>query len=262
MTEHVHRDIDEVALARFLEGEERTSSIHREVNSFVRLKGSALAGDAAATGHDPLDMQICSLMSVAIDHLSSLKFQVVDANMVPAFAGFSLVRSAVEAVGVGLWMLGPTSRDERVLRTVQTSHESVHDAEVIKCELAGVAYSRSAEEDVKDAELRAILDARAGLVGRSLTPPSLAKRLGAAQVFATTPDELSLLTLWRITSGITHGRRDIITSMVPGEVVAQDAGVTHMAMTTSFETLSLFYIAAINYLTNLADLLRQRNHPA
>lgn len=262
MAEHVHRDVDQFALDRFIDGNERTISIHREVNGFRRAPHSALAGDALATAHDPLDMQICSLLSVAVDHLSSLKFQVVDANMVPAFAGFSLIRSAVEAAGIGLWMLGPSSRDERVLRTVQTSYESVHDAHVIRCEVEGKPYVRPTEEDALIAELRTVLDDRPQLIGRSLSPPPIAKRLQRAQAYTHTHDSLSLLTLWRIASGITHGRREVIASMIPGEAISRGEGITEVAMSTSLETLSLFYITAINYLTNLADLLTLRNQPA
>ncbi len=102
-------------------------TLHAQFRDYSVRSGTALAGDDVATPFEHLSSQIETSIAVAFDNLRTVKLIMQDAATVPAFSHFGLVRNAIEGAGIGLWLLGPTSRGERVLRSLQSSFESRKD---------------------------------------------------------------------------------------------------------------------------------------
>lgn len=184
----------------------------KEVDGLAVSRGSSLAGDDAATTTDPLSFQVVGLLNVAIDNLNSIRLIVVDAGSLPVYSFQTLLRSAIECVGLALWMLGPTARDERILRAVQTTYESRRDHRALLAELdiGRTAGRTESERDFED--LLQALRERPAIVGRSLRPPSISARLRLAEEFLTrrSADTLTLVLRWKVASAVTHARRHTI----------------------------------------------------
>jgi hypothetical protein len=63
----------------------------------------------------------------AVDHLDALRALVADAHVVHARAAFTLMRAAIENAATAVWLLGPSSRDERILRRLRLAWADSRD---------------------------------------------------------------------------------------------------------------------------------------
>jgi hypothetical protein len=133
------------------------------------LPGTALAGDDRGTAYETLSSQVRSHLGVAIDHMRTLREVAISARSLPAMAGFTPTRAALEGVGTSLWLLGPASRDERVIRSLQLASEGHRDALVAEAELRGQRFEAS--EDRVTRRLVELRDQRTGLANHARPDP-------------------------------------------------------------------------------------------
>ncbi|WP_243227427.1 hypothetical protein [Microbacterium sp. CIAB417] len=103
----------------FLDVDTQLRPVISRLNGFKVQPGSAFAGDDEATRTGAISHQASALLSVAADNAHALRSVVVKAKVIPAFAGCSLTRNAIERAGVTLWLMGPPTRDTRVLHALQ-----------------------------------------------------------------------------------------------------------------------------------------------
>lgn len=244
-----------------LEANERIEPLVNFMQRFAVASGTSLAGDDSATAYDPLSNQVRSLLSVALDNMQAFSALLIRAEVLPAFAGHALMRNALEGAGLSLWLLGPTARDERVIRALQNSYESRFDLHTLHAEIHDTAFVRPDTGDRVYDRLAELRDARPNLAGRSLRPQAISKRLALAEPHVTrqSEDQLRLVTLWRITSGITHGRRDIIWQVIDGELASTTSTGAEMRMTAGVSQVASFFVATVNYLQDGVRLLQERN---
>lgn len=226
------------------------------------LPGSSLAADDLATAYDPISTQLEGALAHALDHLMTIEALVRKAEVLPAMAGFTLLRSAVESVGVGLWMLGPRRRDERVLRALKMDYEALLDVYGIGDELAGKEQFARRLPDGHQTGLRLeqLRDARPGLKGRAIHDmPSITRRLREADKYVMSPGNIPLVALWRVLSGVAHGRRHLLANLLNREVVGVDAKTYSMRLTSSLSTLTGSYYVAEYYMSQLVKLYLVRS---
>ena len=96
------------------------------------------------------------------------------------------------------------------------------------------------------------------LVARSLKIPSITSRLLDAQEYAG-PFAFSLLVSWKLTSGISHGRRAAMLALLDREVLSTTELGVSANMTSSFATIAGLYKTTLHYLLRLLALFMGRN---
>lgn len=222
--------------------------------------GSSLARDRDAARYNPVPHLVQNALAVALDHLHGLQVSVEGSGgALLAMASYTPIRTAYEAAGTGLWLLEPSSRDERLLRSRQLLRADRHQVSVLKTE-QGQSDPRFAE---MEARLRSQFDARPALAGRSLDKvDSVTARLKAIAVLvpAVKPPPL---TLWRMASGIAHGNTFMITAVLEREQIKpSNDGAVDFNITSSYASVAFFYRAALTMVEALLDLYDSRNRPS
>lgn len=244
-------------LAALLTSFSQTEALHQMWVGFETRSGTALAGDDTATPYERTSQWLSSLVGVAFDNLLTVKLVIQDAETVPVAAHFGLLRNAIEAIGMGLWLIGSNSRDTRVLRTLQLSYEDRQDEYSLNAVIEE-NDTKLPDDDAAVVRLAEIRDARSGLRGRSLTPPSITKRLTTAQAPAG-DYRFSLLAIWKLTSGIAHGRRSTFYHLLDREVTATTEDGASIFMSSSYGSVAGTYRIALHYLMRLLTVALGRN---
>jgi hypothetical protein len=224
---------------------------------------TSLAADDTATPDERLSEQVLAACSIAFDNLGGVS-ALFESPRVPSLAGFALLRGALEAVGMGLWLLSPASRDQRILRSLQTAYESVMDEAGLNAAVEGLPFREPAPDDPKRLRLESLRDSRSSIFGKSLKPPTMSHRLASVQHFYEISPHFQdsgnqpLLLLWKYTSGIAHGRRYAVAAVFEYQV-AQAAGNSNRADTSSI--VGGIFVQAETYLLRLLKLLQERGGP-
>ncbi|MGH9250868.1 MAG: hypothetical protein ACRD0W_15285 [Acidimicrobiales bacterium] len=81
--------------------------------------GSSLAGDDRAAYPYQLSHGVDAAIGIAVDHLDAVRALIMDAMVMHPYAPFTITRAAIEAGSTAVWLLGPSSRRERVVRRCQ-----------------------------------------------------------------------------------------------------------------------------------------------
>lgn len=167
-------------------------------DDFPVERGSALAGDDRAAHPFRTSSAARQCLNAAIDHLHAAKTLAHDSGVLHLAAPATLARGVIENAATGLWIVMPTRRDERVLRTLRWFATNYHD-------LAKVA------QPDRDAR-RARGLGRIGEVAaqRGLDPGQAKARCVTTTVLETIGRDLhgigDPLFAWRLCSGFAHGR--------------------------------------------------------
>ncbi len=258
------RESEEDALRgmEFLQrGFRRLVAIEERVESLRVHERTSLAGDRDATPYDPIPDQVLGLIGTATDHLRAVQVTVEDSGgKVLAMALFTLVRSAYEAVGTGLWLLTPTGRDERVLRSLRLARDNRRQLRSVKQDLG-----QKPEEDEgferMEARLNELRDLRPKLRGVSLRDVDpVTTRL--KEIAVNLPDLVHPpVVLWRAASGIAHGNRSMMHSVLERrQMTPYENGSADFQVTTSVVVIAAFYDAALTMSDRLIDLFEDRSH--
>lgn len=250
-------EAESAGLRQLSESFARVEQLHEAYERLIVRPATSLAGDDNATPFEHISHQVDTLVGVALDNLRTVKVLVADARVFPAFAHFGLLRNALEAAGTGLWLLGPSSRDERVLRSLQLAWEDRQDEYSLELELRQLPYGVVPASDNVVARLAALRDMRTPNRARRLKPESISKRLSLAQAFV--PDqEVSLLAGWKLLSGVSHGRRRTFYNLLDREVLSTDLLGASIRLTSSAQSVASMHLLAEKYLLRLMGLMLER----
>lgn len=219
--------------------------------------GSALAGDRDAATYNPVPDLVRNILGVALDHLHALLVSVEESDgMILAMSSFTLIRTSYEATGTGMWLLQPTSRDERLLRSMQLTYENRRQVRSVQ---TGIGKP-DAGFDRMETRLRQQMEARPRLAGKPLKPlTSVTDRLKSV---AELLPKLFFppLTLWQMASGIAHGNSSMVIALLEREQVGPSGGRSaDYNVTSSVAMIALFYRAALEMVEALLDLYEARN---
>ncbi|MDM7884737.1 hypothetical protein QUG92_06420 [Curtobacterium sp. RHCKG23] len=224
----------------------------------VRPK-SSLAGDRAAAPYNPVPDQIVNLLGAALDHLHGLQVSVESSGgTLLAMSSFTLIRSAIEVAGTGLWLLQPAARDERLLRSMRLTRENRRQ---LRSVLSDLGRSDPRFEVVEE-RLKDQATVRPSLVGADLTKlEPVTDRLRSITTMVP-PRHHPPLVIWRMASGIAHGNTSMMTAVLERQQVEEfDGRSASFNVTSSFVTVSMFFDAALNMVESLLDLFDRRNDP-
>ncbi|SDS53073.1 hypothetical protein [Microterricola viridarii] len=250
-------EVEARGMQRLMEAEARLERWETTLEQLPVMSGSALAGDDIATPYEALSQQAISSFKVALDHLRTVTLVIVKTEAMPVLASFTLIRAALEAAGQALWLMGPTSRDERVLRSLQLSLEERRDLYAAEAEGTG-SDTRLPADDKVLARLQELQSRRVGLNGRSLNVPTITKRLKQSDEYAG-DQSISLLVAWKLASGMAHGRRSTMYHLLERQLVeSTDTGFS-VHMTSSIGIVEAFYSIAEQHLMKAVALFYMRN---
>ena len=87
------------------------------------------SGDDAAAHPYEISHAVHSALASAVEHLDALRVLVADAHVVHARTPFTLMRAALENSSTAVWLLGPSSRDERIVRRLRLAWADSRDVE-------------------------------------------------------------------------------------------------------------------------------------
>lgn len=235
----------------------RYERVAERAESLSVTAGSSLAGDRDAATYNPVPDVVRNILGVALDHLHALVVSVEQSNgMILAMSSFTLIRTAYEAAGTGLWLLQPQSRDERLMRSMRLTYDNRRQVRSVQ---TGLGKTDPGFERMLG-RLREQMDARDGLRGKPLKPmTSVTDRL--TSVAELVPKLIfPPLALWQMASGVAHGNSSMMIAVLERKQVGPSDGTSaDYNVTSSVVTIALFYAAALDMIEALFDLYDARN---
>lgn len=241
-------------------GFSRLNSIEERIAALSVEENSSLAGDRAATPYNPIPDQLIALLGTATDHLRAVQVSVEDSGgKILAMSLFTLVRSAFEAAGTGVWVLQSAKRDDRVLRSFAVTWDNRRQVRSVMTELG---HDPSSDEGFNrmNARLVELIDKRPGILGTRISRvDSVTERLKSiAEVFPGLV--YPPLVLWQMSSGIAHGNTSMMRNVLEKRQVGPfKDGSADFELTSSVVAVALFYDAALTMVERLIELYESRN---
>lgn len=199
----VKRDVpDEAVAAKWAEISpliDRLVARAADETDFEHRPDSALAGDDRATSPYNTSHAFRQSLNASIDHLHAAKTLVHDVGMLHLGAPSTLARSALENAATGWWLLEPSKRDERVLRTLRWYSRNFRDQHTA---LDDTSLTPTQTLEQKLDRIRAIASRR------GLNPEEAAGGFQMSKIVQAHTDGTSTDSkfVWQLASGFAHGR--------------------------------------------------------
>ncbi|ASR55639.1 MULTISPECIES: hypothetical protein [Cellulomonas] len=193
--------------------------------------GSPLAEDDAALGIYVLSHGVALAHGVAMDHLEAIRGTIQDAQRTHPWAEHTLARAALESACTALWLIGPDDPAERRHRRVRQLYNNSDEGRKASKLLGGDKLQSGRTFDEVLEEFRSLApDSRSV---KSWTYRDVVR--GAAQHCGSDSDLFELL--WRIQSGLAHGKSWATLATLEQEVTGTADGVAEVRFTTDVEQL-------------------------
>jgi hypothetical protein len=242
-------------LARFATLEQRMQNGATRV-----MPGSESYYDDLAAEYDPPSMQAEGLIAVAVDHLVTVRVLVSGSEenpgMLPAMAGYTLMRSVVEASAIGLWLRMGGTRNKRVLASLRHSAKNRRDAEPAAKSL-GVQNPAGMKRMTQ--RLEEIRDRRPQIRGRDLdTFPTISDTLRTIERLVP-KGQFTPLGGWQAMSGLAHANRTAMLMLLEREqITAGDDVGKGVRMTSSLWVFAHLVKLGLDCLETLVDLVTRQ----
>jgi hypothetical protein len=222
-------------------------------DQFTVHPGSMLAADDDVSTPLQVSYGVRRHLDIAIDHLHTVRMLAVDADSIPTYGVFTLLRAAVENLGSAMWLLRGADRVERVRRELCFQLAS-HKASASANELAAFAAQQAGQMIAADEGRLQVIErvaARNGLTIKEVKVwagwGSVVRALGLDDATSDTAEYL-----WKSCSAFAHG--DPWPSMAfleQEELPASNEDIVHLRLTVSFANLTPMLQLAVR----MADLV-------
>lgn len=226
--------------------------IQMDSDTFYRVEpGSALAADDERSHPFEISHIVGVSLVTSIDHLNAMEKLVRQASEMPICAPQALARSSIESAAVGLWVLSPRKRLDRVERAFRWWFQNSENHKHARDDYGERGHPR----------FRARLRELAGEQG--LTEGSVSRGYSISRVLDDVRqrhenlDELKFA--WQLGSGFAHGRPWAMLGSLSSELVDEDDVVARFRMTNSFGLT--VYLAGQSLLA-ISTLIALRNERA
>lgn len=197
--------------------------------------GSSLSGDDAKVPTLRVSSAAYQCFTHAVDHLHAVQALLFEAKVIHSYAPYSLLRAAVEAAGEAIWLLEPSSRQERIRRCLKRAYENVSKGkefmDLADLQPSGRPHAERVQE-IRDLATLHGLDPN-GVCGRWSTQRQL------KYVDEAVGDGNGNLAqnLWQICSGFAHGREWATLGLLERTVYSQVGNVVQVRLSSSTEVL-------------------------
>ncbi|NED22410.1 hypothetical protein G3I31_30985 [Streptomyces sp. SID9913] len=223
--------------------------------------GSSLSGDDAKIPTLMVSSAAYQCFTHAVDHLHAVQALLFEARVIHSYAPYSLLRAAVEAAGEAIWLLEPSSRQERIRRCLKRAYENVRQGKDFM-DLSGLQPSGRPHaervQELKDLAVQNGLDPH-DVCGRWSTQ----RQLAFADQAVGDGKETYAQNLWQICSGFAHGREWATLGVLERTVHSQVGNVVQLKLSSSTDVLlNMLYVAALltGKAKTLYDERRTRHH--
>ncbi|OAN38856.1 hypothetical protein [Microbacterium sp. H83] len=162
-----------------------------------------LAREDERTDYSPISYQVRFQLQLAAEHLVALD-HLVAGHGLPNYAGYVLIRAALETSATAYWLLQPNVSNRRVLRALRTASWDQRDS----AEFASAAGHAATDWDLQRHDhLDSLRRKVKGLHQSSLDVPRLSHTdmLTAVERSLKISQQPSTLLAWRLCSSLAHG---------------------------------------------------------
>jgi hypothetical protein len=187
--------------------------------------GSPLAGDDRQTAPFQTSHTAQGALSVALDHLHALTFVTAQHRTLHLNAAYTLARGAIENAAISYWLVAPSSRTERILRTLRLHAMDVRDATNAMEDLGATALVSLDERmgHLRASAVAAGIDSGGKDWPRRVTSVEMVRALDEDLKIGIKPGPLGA---WRLFSGMAHGRPWAAAAFLDREVTPADGLVS------------------------------------
>ena len=214
--------------------------------------GSRMDTDNHLSNPYALSNHLDQLLAVATDHLGATRLFLEGVGGVPAFALYSVLRSAIEASCAGLWLLLHSKQKTRTERLLSFTWANRQDAE-------GFARRFGKGAPTKLESVRASLNEVKGRQKSLQQFDFEAKRLTSTtdmmievQKKLKTEPTLTALVAWSLCSGVAHANSyTIIATHERRQIDEGDELGARYELTSSMSTLAMVFESALFYTETL-----------
>lgn len=193
-------------------------------DEFPVAPGSALVGDDKAATPYAVSHAVQACLSAAVDHLHAAKVLAYDSGMLHLAAPATLARGVIENAAAGVWILSPSSRDERVLRVLRWHARNFHDQAGAGAMRPGVTRDELLAR-VEEVAVRRGVDVKLACSGYQMLKVIKA-------VDREHPDLGRITFAWQLGSGFAHGRPWALLGALHQERLSpKEPGVSEIRLT-------------------------------
>lgn len=229
---------EQAALRKWLELASKVEKVHEHLsdpeNALVLL-GSSIAADDAKMHPYASVTPISHGIYYGVDHLLAIKHLVVDQQVIPLAATFTLSRGAIENLSLALWLMSATKREERLLRCLRWYMVDEVESNFVRDDQG------QRRRDTVRTKVRQIARANNLSMSAVKQSPRSTEVVREAQAVAGIAD---LLFWWRVCSGFAHGKTWASSNINDLEEMGDDyyrmsasASATYLAADTALSLL-------------------------
>ncbi|WP_347753782.1 hypothetical protein [Agrococcus sp. ProA11] len=259
--ENIPDEVESAGLVRLDELLRRIEPLRERIVALHAEPGSRTAEDDLATPYDPLSYQVHHLASAALDQLETLHDVVVRAEAFRMLGNYSLIRAAIEAAGLGIWLLTPGRKDARIMRSLKL----VLDQATKTVDLAAkLGHDRTAWLARVEARLLELQHSRKALRQRTMKTkpiiPTMTEVLLEVGQLVRGKDMLPPVAAWSACASMTHGNRLAQMIVLERRKIGElPTGGNAYMVTSSYAATARLLETAIAMLTFLVTLAEQHN---
>ncbi|WP_426625347.1 hypothetical protein ACPPVW_04565 [Leifsonia sp. McL0607] len=194
-------------------------------------------------------------MAASMDALLTARM-ILEAGTLPITALYPVFRAAIENASLGIYLLSPDARDERLVRAYGIAADEAHKQFEFQKSL-GQDWTESRDQLL--AEIRDLVRARGTLGDAEAFRPTGSSHTrivtSADRVISSDPalphnDRMPLVAVWQLLSGMSHAKQwALVTALHRTEAIVNEADQTaQVRMTSGTELVALVLLRAVEAL--------------
>jgi hypothetical protein len=231
-----------------------------EVAQTAPPPGSPLAADDRVCAPFHVSHAVWMALSHAVDNLHAFRTLTLTGGpndfrlSTRPYGAYPNLRATVENASVALWLLGPASRNERVLRRLRWALDNARNRDRLATDMPSVARTYADTE----ASVNTVATSRGIALSACKAPPRFNEIVRDAGPLAHF-EPSGAVAIWRVLSGMTHGDVWATFSVAEKERLFQMSdGVQALHLTTSVDVVVTLCEVGVVFVGSTLDLLSRR----
>lgn len=240
---------------QYLELRDRIHELRKRTLSVTLTPEGLLAREDQRTNYSPISHQVRFQLQLAAEHLVAFD-RLVEAHGLPNYAGYVLIRAALETSATAYWLIQPNVSNRRVLRALRMAYWNQLDS-------AEFAIAAGFTDTTWDTERREHLEMLRGKVKglhqsrldvTRISHTNLLTDVGRALKLTQPP---STLLAWRLCSSLAHGNSAAAVMALQHRQIRADEPNVHSS-TSSWALVSSLIRTAVETFDAALDLFEKR----